>query len=101
MPAGTTIQGLRVDDARELVGRAKQLSPIRRPDAFTQREKPGLAMQEAHPMRHLSEPQQSVAAAKLLIWLVPAAGFEPATNGLQNRCSTPELSRHATGFIPR
>src|SRR5438045_880301 len=25
--------------------------------------------------------------------VVPAAGFEPATNGLQNRCSTPELSR--------
>src|SRR5262245_3507759 len=25
--------------------------------------------------------------------MVPAAGFEPATNGLQNRCSTPELSR--------
>jgi hypothetical protein len=27
--------------------------------------------------------------------VVPAEGFEPPTNGLQNRCSTPELSRHA------
>jgi hypothetical protein len=25
---------------------------------------------------------------------VPGAGFEPATNGLQNRCSTTELTRH-------
>ena len=25
--------------------------------------------------------------------VVPAEGFEPPTNGLQNRCSTPELSR--------
>jgi hypothetical protein len=25
--------------------------------------------------------------------MVPAEGFEPPTNGLQNRCSTPELSR--------
>ena len=30
---------------------------------------------------------------KLLILLVPGAGFEPATNGLQNRCSTAELTR--------
>jgi hypothetical protein len=28
-----------------------------------------------------------------LILLVPGAGFEPATNGLQNRCSTAELTR--------
>lgn len=27
--------------------------------------------------------------------MVPAEGFEPPTNGLQNRCSTPELSRPA------
>ena len=33
------------------------------------------------------------ALSKVLKLLVPAAGFEPATNGLQNRCSTPELSR--------
>jgi hypothetical protein len=25
---------------------------------------------------------------------VPVAGIEPATFGLQNRCSTPELNRH-------
>ncbi len=29
--------------------------------------------------------------------LVPAEGFEPPTNGLQNRCSTPELSRLRRG----
>ena len=28
-----------------------------------------------------------------LRWLVPAEGLEPPTNGLQNRCSTAELSR--------
>ena len=27
--------------------------------------------------------------------MVPAEGFEPPTNGLQNRCSTTELSRPA------
>jgi hypothetical protein len=27
--------------------------------------------------------------------VVPAEGFEPPTNGLQNRCSTTELSRHS------
>src|SRR5262249_22913091 len=31
--------------------------------------------------------------SKSLILLVPGAGFEPATNGLQNRCSTTELTR--------
>jgi hypothetical protein len=28
------------------------------------------------------------------ILLVPGEGFEPPTNGLQNRCSTTELTRH-------
>ena len=28
------------------------------------------------------------------IEFLPAEGFEPPTNGLQNRCSTTELSRH-------
>jgi hypothetical protein len=31
--------------------------------------------------------------------VVPAAGFEPATNGLQNRCSTPELSRRVAPWV--
>src|SRR5688572_29724180 len=34
--------------------------------------------------------------------VVPAEGFEPPTNGLQNRCSTPELSRRgadSTGWL--
>ena len=30
---------------------------------------------------------------KLLTFLVPGEGFEPPANGLQNRCSTPELTR--------
>jgi hypothetical protein len=29
---------------------------------------------------------------------VPGAGFEPATNGLQNRCSTTELTRQIKGL---
>jgi hypothetical protein len=29
----------------------------------------------------------------MLVLLVPAEGLEPPTNGLQNRCSTAELSR--------
>src|SRR5262245_47297326 len=32
-------------------------------------------------------------SVKYLLLLVPGAGFEPATNGLQNRCSTTELTR--------
>ena len=35
---------------------------------------------------------------------LPAEGFEPPTNGLQNRCSTTELSRHwqaAHGWFPQ
>src|SRR6185437_7348030 len=31
------------------------------------------------------------------IGFLPAEGFEPPTNGLQNRCSTTELSRHSHG----
>src|ERR1700740_66190 len=31
--------------------------------------------------------------AKILILLVPGEGLEPPTNGLQNRCSTTELTR--------
>jgi hypothetical protein len=30
--------------------------------------------------------------------LMPAEGFEPPTNGLQNRCSTTELSRHRRSY---
>ena len=30
---------------------------------------------------------------KALILLVPGRGFEPLANGLQNRCSTTELTR--------
>jgi hypothetical protein len=29
---------------------------------------------------------------------VPGEGFEPPTNGLQNRCSTTELTRHCGTF---
>ena len=29
-----------------------------------------------------------------MILLVPGEGIEPPTNGLQNRCSTAELTRH-------
>jgi hypothetical protein len=35
----------------------------------------------------------SASVIKLLILLVPGEGFEPPTNGLQNRCSTTELTR--------
>jgi hypothetical protein len=35
---------------------------------------------------------------KLLILLVPAEGIEPPTFGLQNRCSTAELSRQIKGL---
>jgi hypothetical protein len=30
---------------------------------------------------------------------VPGDGFEPPTNGLQNRCSTTELTRHIRDFL--
>ena len=33
--------------------------------------------------------------------LVPVDGIEPPTNGLQNRCSTPELSRQGNSPIFR
>jgi hypothetical protein len=36
----------------------------------------------------------SKVIAKLLISLVPGERFELPTNGLQNRCSTTELTRH-------
>ena len=32
------------------------------------------------------------------IFVVPDRGFEPLTNGLQNRCSTTELSRRGAEF---
>ena len=32
-------------------------------------------------------------------WLVPAEGIEPPTFGLQNRCSTAELSRRPEGLF--
>jgi hypothetical protein len=35
----------------------------------------------------------TVISVKCLILLVPGRGFEPLTNGLQNRCSTAELTR--------
>jgi hypothetical protein len=35
---------------------------------------------------------------KLLILLVPGEGLEPPTNGLQNRCSTAELTRQINGL---
>jgi hypothetical protein len=31
---------------------------------------------------------------KAIDFLVPGEGIEPPTNGLQNRCSTAELTRH-------
>jgi hypothetical protein len=34
----------------------------------------------------------------VLILLVPGEGIEPPTNGLQNRCSTAELTRHCGDF---
>jgi hypothetical protein len=34
-----------------------------------------------------------MSQGRTLILLVPGEGFEPPTNGLQNRCSTPELTR--------
>ena len=37
--------------------------------------------------------------SKCLILLVPAEGIEPPTFGLQNRCSTAELSRQAIGRL--
>ena len=41
----------------------------------------------------------SVIRLKLLKTLVPGEGIEPPTNGLQNRCSTAELTRHAAGSV--
>ena len=38
--------------------------------------------------------------SKYLILLVPGEGIEPPTNGLQNRCSTPELTRLPLGYLP-
>src|SRR5262249_40562541 len=43
--------------------------------------------------RHV--PRKALVSRALL---VPGAGFEPATNGLQNRCSTTELTRQAVVF---
>jgi hypothetical protein len=37
---------------------------------------------------------QALIGNRRIRLLVPGAGFEPATNGLQNRCSTTELTRH-------
>ena len=34
-------------------------------------------------------------ASKYLIFMVPGERFELPTNGLQNRCSTTELTRHS------
>ena len=46
------------------------------------------------PHKHRSTPQAWVTKVLMLfVILVPAEGFEPPTNGLQNRCSTTELSR--------
>ncbi len=39
--------------------------------------------------------------AKRLILLVPGEGFEPPTCGLQNRCSTAELTRQINGLQDR
>ncbi len=36
---------------------------------------------------------------KFIKKMEPAAGFEPATDGLQNRSSTTELSRHSVLLI--
>jgi hypothetical protein len=35
---------------------------------------------------------------KMLVLLVPGEGIEPPTNGLQNRCSTAELTRQTRHF---
>src|SRR5260370_4682304 len=50
------------------------------------------------PAAQSREPGLSSLAGRVLAWvpaqpLVPGEGFEPPTNGLQNRCSTPELTR--------
>src|SRR5205085_12493074 len=37
--------------------------------------------------------------ALLSFELVPGEGLEPPTNGLQNRCSTAELTRRLGGFV--
>ena len=45
-----------------------------------------------------------IVTTEVLDLLVPAEGIEPPTFGLQNRCSTAELSRHfyviSTGYDP-
>jgi hypothetical protein len=46
-------------------------------------------------MQHTRHAEGYISQTKSLILLVPGAGFEPATNGLQNRCSTTELTRQA------
>ena len=43
---------------------------------------------------HLAEAQRRGGGTSLEN-LVPGEGIEPPTNGLQNRCSTAELARHA------
>src|SRR5262245_35442858 len=44
----------------------------------------------AHPLAA----RKLITRKSFFIRAMPADGFEPPTNGLQNRCSTPELSRH-------
>jgi hypothetical protein len=46
------------------------------------------------------KPRSQKIQFKLLKLLVPGRGFEPLTNGLQNRCSTTELTRQIKGLIP-
>jgi hypothetical protein len=44
------------------------------------------------------KPRSQKIQFNLLKLLVPGRGFEPLTNGLQNRCSTTELTRLYWGF---
>jgi hypothetical protein len=47
------------------------------------------------PSKTLRGPRIVPPAFKILLAVVPAEGIEPPTFGLQNRCSTAELSRHS------
>ena len=78
----------------------------------TMRTRPHSAISTSAPRRARAavvrpdvRPQQPCASTALIIFfamslilLVPGAGFEPATNGLQNRCSTTELTRHLSSI---
>jgi hypothetical protein len=54
-----------------------------------------------YPDHFVVRPLFSFVAAKCLVLLVPGVGFEPTACGLQNRCSTAELTRQINDLQDR